>query len=925
MRHTAGVSERKTWQYFDGLGRLLRTRDRTFASSLHTYVDRVYEICSCTGKTEKISLPYISGDPIYWTETEYDGIGRPTKVIPPDGSPTSNYTEYKYSGVTINNITYPIRAVFDAKGVGKAYVTDAAGQLVEVREDPNYTTLASSTVTDYDQHPGTSYSYKSVLRWDIYTQSYQSKLVYMADHNYSEIYQGVQTRTFQYDSLGRPAEETHPENGTTTYAYNDNGWMLSKTDARGVVTAPLYDALGRPTSIGYSDSTPTATYTYDTGGYGIGRLYETSNANATTTYLYNLRGFVVGIDKTIGTEDFSISYTRNYVGAAKSTMLPNGTTISYTRNRGHKITGVTSDWVDANHPATLATSFVYSGVGALLTSVEYGNGTVSTRSFNTGMQLKTLEYGTLADPDQYLDFEYDYDEGVSNTGQIMKITDHIDTTKTINYTYDDFYRLKTAATQGTHWGLSWTYDRYGNRLAQTKTKGTAPANTLSVSTATNRVNTWTYDGAGNITDDSDYDYTFDANNMIRDVDGGSTADYDYDVNGQRVMKTIGSETIYYVLGVGQYSSVSGWDKVYVHLGRKKLLEYSNNTTHFYGTDHLATPRVQTNVSGTVTEEWSSYPYGEEWEQSGPDTEENRFTGHLKDLETGNHYAGARFLDDQSRWKSVDSVLGDSSNPQHLNRFSYTLSDPVNNVDPDGRFRCPLGQYPGASGGQGCGYFFGEGFVGGRGEGEEEAATGETGFGSGGISAPTPFPCEDGWATPFEARTPLTYGPGAQHTLLAITTAMKQITAIGADGESLGSLWDFVSKVSWANGDVDGYSATARNTIGHSFRIFVDFSAGFKAWVDAGARFKLYGMGDTLTAQYQGNLASQHKYLDSHKLFGGGSPSLQLSYTPDGLYGEIDLDFYRYDPRHLLKGNSDVRKHFGKFLNKFGSPGFYPCR
>lgn len=41
------------------------------------------------------------------------------------------------------------------------------------------------------------------------------------------------------------------------------------------------------------------------------------------------------------------------------------------------------------------------------------------------------------------------------------------------------------------------------------------------------------------------------------------------------MKTIGSETIYYVFGVEEYSSFSGWDKVYVHLGSMKLLEYAS--------------------------------------------------------------------------------------------------------------------------------------------------------------------------------------------------------------------------------------------------------------------------------------------------------------------------------------------------------------
>ena len=59
----------------------------------------------------------------------------------------------------------------------------------------------------------------------------------------------------------------------------------------------------------------------------------------------------------------------------------------------------------------------------------------------------------------------------------------------MTYTYDEIARLKTAVTTGStaypQWGLSWTYDRYGNRTAQTVTAGSAPMNSLSIKTVTN--------------------------------------------------------------------------------------------------------------------------------------------------------------------------------------------------------------------------------------------------------------------------------------------------------------------------------------------------------------------------------------------------------------------------------------------------------
>ena len=82
--------------------------------------------------------------------------------------------------------------------------------------------------------------------------------------------------------------------------------------------------------------------------------------------------------------------------------LHNGTTLSYDYDRMGRLTQLDSDWVDANHPATLASNFVYHSTGSLA-SVDYGNGTTSTRSYTTGGLLKTLQHGTAANPGQLLD------------------------------------------------------------------------------------------------------------------------------------------------------------------------------------------------------------------------------------------------------------------------------------------------------------------------------------------------------------------------------------------------------------------------------------------------------------------------------------------------------------------------------------------
>jgi RHS repeat-associated protein len=667
-----------TRQYFDGLGRLLRTENGEPGGGW-VRVDQQFAACNCSGKVARTSMPYRPGDEIRWTETRYDGLGRVKKVIPPDGTELTNYTEYRYivakrpfgSYPPEKRFNGPLVGVFDAKGIGRAYFYDSLGNLRQVRENASYSDLSSTTITEYDFLPDTN--------WRL--ESYAGLTLNHARSVTSRITQGVQTRTTKVDGLGRVMEETHPENGSTTYAYTDSGRLLQKTDARGIVTTTTYDELYRPLLVDFSDSTPDLSYTYDSGAFGIGRLSTVSNGVATSAYTYSAMGQVLREDKTINGLPFFMTWQYNLAGQVTATRLANGTTITNAFDDVGRLAAVTSDWVDANHPGTLASGFLYHASGAV-TRMDLGNGTRMTRGFNDGLQLKTLEHGPIGAPGALLNFEYDYQEGVSNNGRIMGITNWNDRTRDLVFTYDSFYRLDSAQTTGSHWGLAWTYDRYGNRLSQTATKGTGPANTLSVSTATNRVNGWSYDAAGNTTNDGRHLYTWNALNQQTTVDNGAAV-YHYDAAGNRVMKVTPTKTTYYVFGVGEYSG-GVWEKLYVSINGQKAVEYSNGTTYFFHSDHLGTPRVQTSVTGQVVETWDNYPYGEQWTTTGGVGNTHRYTGKERDTESANDYFGARYYwNGAARWLSVDPEKV-PTDPQQLNGYNYVRNDPVNFVDRDGR-------------------------------------------------------------------------------------------------------------------------------------------------------------------------------------------------------------------------------------------------
>ena len=71
----------------------------------------------------------------------------------------------------------------------------------------------------------------------------------------------------------------------------------------------------------------------------------------------------------------------------------------------------------------------------------------------------------------YLDEEYVYPAG--NAGRIARKKDWISGEEVV-YQYDELNRLIRAETTGPAWGLNFSYDGFGNRTAQTVTKGPGP-------------------------------------------------------------------------------------------------------------------------------------------------------------------------------------------------------------------------------------------------------------------------------------------------------------------------------------------------------------------------------------------------------------------------------------------------------------------
>ncbi len=126
---------------------------------------------------------------------------------------------------------------------------------------------------------------------------------------------------------------------------------------------------------------------------------------------------------------------------------------------------------------------------------------------------------------------------------------------------------------------------------------------------------------------------------------------------------------------------------------------NSNGTRYSTGDHLGSPRVVTNSSGSVVSRHDYLPFGEELfagtggrttalGYTGSDGARQKFTGYEADTETGLNFAQARYQSaTQGRFTSPDPFGGSMSplSPQSFNRYSYVSNNPVNSTDPTGMF------------------------------------------------------------------------------------------------------------------------------------------------------------------------------------------------------------------------------------------------
>jgi len=541
---------------------------------------------------------------------------------------------------------------------------------------------------------------------------------------------GQWSAAFKYNALGDLVRATDA-NGVSIINEYDKAKRVTKrcySKPNLNVTATTCAGLGADAS----ENTPEVTFLYDglletnqapaSPNYAKGKLTRVSSSVSDTRYTQfdSLGRLTESIQRTpFGTESVENAiprvskYAYNFAGALIEQTYPSGRVVRNAYEADGDLAAIASKSATQLGFKTFASNFTYTAWG-VIDKLQIGSGRWEVAKFNERHQVTEMSLGTSPTDTSIWKINYDYGETDSNgnvdlnknTGSVARQTvSFAGLTQPFvqRYRYDPLYRiteaLETQAAQQT-WKRTWEYDRFGNRTQFASFTGTTQLvndnqSFPQIDPASNRFNPnqgYQYDKNGNLTANADgLSVVFNGENKqaeVLDQNSQPIGRYFYDGEGRRVKKVTNLETTVFV-----YDASS-----------KLIAEYSNQTpqnpnTSYVATDTLLSVRLVTDKNGNVVSRRDFKPFGEDLAADGSarktadkysntteDKVRQRFTGYLKDIETGLDFAEARMYENRhGRFTAVDPLLasGKSANPQTFNRYTYVMNSPLVNTDPTG--------------------------------------------------------------------------------------------------------------------------------------------------------------------------------------------------------------------------------------------------
>ena len=509
----------------------------------------------------------------------------------------------------------------------------------------------------------------------------------------------ARTQDWVYDDRLRPCRHTTPETGSALYQYDNANQVIGIARGQGTGTdcASLpaadkitnqYDVLGRVDLVSYGDGAPSVDFEYDL----TGTVDHVIRGISRWDYVYNELDALTSETLTVDARTYQMNYTYDANGYMASSVLADGQTVSYGTDGFGRPTRATIGGTDH------ASGVSYDIYGAL-THLDYGNGATLREGRNGRNQ--TIWRDVVSGSSAAVSYTYDHDLN----GRITSILDGVTTGYDRTFGYDGIGRLITANGQ---WGAgSYVYDglgnlRFRNLGSRTVQMSVSANNRIQAVRDTDDGNVWrniSYDARGNVIAKPGLGFVYDLSDQPVSMSGDVSASFVYDGNYKRVKQTIDGETIYTVYN--QAGQVAYRDNIttgeatnYVRMGGRTVVRFKTGgtgglETAYLHADHLGSPVAATDETGAIL--WAEHftPYGENIPGPAANPDDEGFTGHIQDTDTGLTYMQARFYDPMiGRFLSNDPVGFEEGGVAYFNRYAYTANDPVNLTDPTGMCAVP---------------------------------------------------------------------------------------------------------------------------------------------------------------------------------------------------------------------------------------------
>ncbi len=697
--HADGLFE--TTQY-DAEGRKINSTDRAGNSTAFRY-DKA-------GRLTRTTFPDTS-----YTENIYDAAGQLRRVIngpvagggmtPPSISPiaTSYATDAAGRRVAVTNAAGTsaqtiTRYAYDANG-NQTNVIDALGRTNKfVYDKLNRQTQiiypdASTESTGYDvldrrvavtNQAGvvTRFGYDLAGRLVAVTNGFGATPSQITQYRYDQIGNLTnvidalnRTNKFECDALGRRTKETLPGAQAQTFGYDATGNLIRHTNFNGVVLTNQFDALNRLTNKSSAGNYQIA-FKYS----ATGQRTNMTDLSGTNSYTHDSRNRLL----TKNTPQGKLTYTYDGFGnlATIVSTNANGTSVSYSYDPLNRLTNVVDRF-------TNNTAYAFDGVGNLQT-VRYANAVTNTYNYNSLNRLTNLttktSVGTIAS------FTYTLESAGNRTNLIESFNS---VNRTNVWKYDSLYRLTNetiTASSGPTGSITNRYDAVGNR-----TNRLSSVSGITNQTFTFGTNDWltsdVYDNNGNTRTNGANVYLYDAENRLTNFNSG-TAVFVYDGDGNRVRKTVGGVTTYYLVDDRNPSGYAQVLEEFTSFGSAPTLftygldlisqRQTNGTTSFYGYDGNENTRFLTATNATISDTYVYDAFGIQLASTGSTPNNYKYTGEQHDPNLGFVYLRARYLNPNTgRFWNRDTFQGRIEDPASLHKYLYCKGNPVNLTDPSG--------------------------------------------------------------------------------------------------------------------------------------------------------------------------------------------------------------------------------------------------